>query len=103
MSPKSEDEGLTRRSWDAVIWHGGWRTNCFRSPLPGKGTPPHNIEDTEGWEPAGHDREPREGYEYALAHTCTRPGGPGAAEWQYWSRWKRPIPQPAIVRVAKSA
>ena len=96
------DQDLTLKSWEASIWHGGWRTNCGRSPKP-KGSPPCAIEDLTGWEPAGHDREPTEGYQYGLAHTCTRPGGPKQAEWQYWSRWKRPIPQPAIMRVARSA
>ena len=87
---QAEAKALTRRSWDAVLWHGGWRTNCHQSPIA-KGTPPHAIEDTTNWEPAGRDRQPCEGFEYGLAHTSTRPGGPQQAEWQYWSRWKKPI------------
>jgi len=87
---QSQAKVLTHKSWEAALGQGGWRTNCFRSPIA-KGSPPHAIEDIGGWEPAGRDRDPHEGYEYGLAHTCTRPRGPGSAEWQYWSRWKRPI------------
>ena len=83
----------TLKSFQTAIHYGGWRTHCRRSTLP-QGSPPASvtIEDISGWEPAGHDQEPREGYEYGLAHTCSSRGFRGRSDRQYWSRWRRRIP-----------
>lgn len=78
----------TENTFEVARNQSGWRTNCNNSPLP-KGSP-SLIAEGEGWEPA-KERSPREGYEYALKHTSTRPGFRRQAEWQYWSLWRRPI------------
>jgi hypothetical protein len=93
----AQENQLTLHTWERCQLEGGWRTNCPRSPLA-QGSPSVAINDLHGWEPAGRDRQPEEGYEYGLAHTSTRPGGIRTAEWQYWSRWRRPIALPALRR-----
>jgi hypothetical protein len=81
---------ITTDTYRACVAEGGWRTFCQRSPLP-HGEPNAPMCSSSDWEPAGHDRAPREGYEYALRPTCNSSGFVGRAAKTYWSRWRRKL------------
>lgn len=86
-TPDPEEDGYFTAACSAR----GWWTCCPRSPVR-KGCPRPALqasEDEAGWAPT-RDRYARPGYRYGLRQTSIRPGGPGQAEWQYWSLWRRP-------------
>ena len=78
--------------YQLVVLHSGWHSECYRSPSPSAATiPSHLLARGEGWVPAGHDRGPLPGWEYALQPGAVREGYIRRARRTWYRRVRRQV------------